>query len=381
MKRLILVGGGHAHLIVLEHLARQQCADLDVVMVTPSPWQYYSGMLPGWISGQYREADCRIDIRPLAQLAGAKLILEPVVAMNADHNVVCLADGRTLEYDLLSLDTGSETNNDWLARLSERLLPVKPLDRFCAAWPAVVAEAHAKQTYDLVILGGGAAGVELALATRHALAGVAGHASVTLVAGRSGLLPGYGKYVRHRVYSALEKAHVRVIAERAVGMQNSLFLSNNQHLAADRVIAATGARAAPWLALSRLKLDAAEFVAVDPFHRSLSHANVFAVGDVCSRSDSHMARSGVHAVRAGPVLAHNLVAAAQKQPLQPYVPRRRSLYILATGSGQAIASYGSFSAEGRWVRRWKDAIDRQFIRRFQVGRSLSASEAGSGKEV
>ena len=81
MKKLVLVGGGHAQLAVLQALARQRAADIDAVLVTPSPWQYYSGMLPGFIAGHYAEADCRIDLRPLAKAAGVRLQLGQAVEL------------------------------------------------------------------------------------------------------------------------------------------------------------------------------------------------------------------------------------------------------------------------------------------------------------
>lgn len=373
-KHLVLVGGGHAHLVVLEHLARQKNVDVEITLITPSPWQYYSGMLPGWISGHYAQADCRIDIRPVAERAGVRLVLEPVVAMNADDNLVVLADGRQIGYDLLSLDTGSQSNHDQLVGLGQRLLPSKPLDEFYATWPKVVAEAQAQAqvqanpNFQLAVIGGGAAGVELALAAGHALGQVTNSARVMLVAGRSGLLAGHGSSTRRRVRLALERAAIPVIFEYAVGTNDGVDLSNGQHLSADCVIAATGARPATWLLTSKLARDEAGFVKVDASHRSLSHDNVFAVGDVCGRADTAVARSGVHAVRAGPVLAHNLMAALRGEPLCPYRPRRWSLYILATGAGRAIASYGPFSLEARWVWRWKDAIDRKFIHRFRADR-------------
>ena len=66
MKRLLLVGGGHAQLAVLQALARQRPRAVEAVLLTPSPWQWYSGMLPGWMAGHYRAEDCRIDLHPLA---------------------------------------------------------------------------------------------------------------------------------------------------------------------------------------------------------------------------------------------------------------------------------------------------------------------------
>jgi hypothetical protein len=77
-----------------------------------------------------------------------------------------------------------------------------------------------------------------------------------------------------------------------------------------------------------------------------------------------VARSGVHAVHAGPVLAVNLLAALKGGTTAHYKPHRQSLYILACGPRYAIASWGRFSAEGQWVWRWKDWIDRRFISRF-----------------
>ena len=192
MTRIFLVGGGHAHLIVMEELAKKRRDDLEVVMATPSPWQYYSGMLPGLISGRYAEDDCRIDIRPLAAKAGVRLILEPVAAIDADRNMVCFADGRDLGYDLMSLDIGSEINAGWLASLSDKLLLPKPIDGFVAQWHQLLDRAKAEAQVRLVVVGGGAAGVELALATKRALDSASVTAEVFLIAGRSSVLSSHG---------------------------------------------------------------------------------------------------------------------------------------------------------------------------------------------
>ena len=105
---------------------------------------------------------------------------------------------------------------------------------------------------------------------------------------------------------------------------------------------------------------------VDATHRSLSHPNIFAAGDVCTRSDASLDRSGVHAVHVGPVLANNLFASLSGGSLKEYWPKRRSLYLLALGDGRAVMSWGNVSAEGAWVWRWKDRIDRRFIKRYSI---------------
>jgi hypothetical protein len=66
----------------------------------------------------------------------------------------------------------------------------------------------------------------------------------------------------------------------------------------------------------------------------------------------------------GPVLNRNLRAALGQGTPQAYTPQHQFLALLATADGRAIASRGRFGAAGRWVWRWKDHIDRGFIRRF-----------------
>lgn len=364
MQKLVLVGGGHAHLFVLEALARQPRPDLAISLISPGRWQYYSGMLPGWMAGHYPLEACRLDLAWLAQRAGIQFIDDAVIGMNVGKQCVCLSDGRHLHYDAASLDTGSETDVAWLADLGERLLPVKPLARFLAGWPEILTRAHTRAGFQLVVAGGGAGGVELALAAAQAFAAQAPGARVTLLSGDAGLLPGHAAKARRHIATALQRKGITVIPQRGAGVPEGLLLKDGRLLPADCVLAATGARPAVWLGLSGLRLDPAGYVAVDAQHRSLSHPAVLAAGDVCARSDVRMARSGVQAVRAGPVLAHNLFAMLDGRPLQSYRPRRHSLYLLACGAQRAVASWGGFSAEGRWVWRWKDWIDRRFIRRF-----------------
>lgn len=379
MKRLVLVGGGHAHLSVLRALAHEKPAEVDIVLVTPSNQQNYSGMLPGWMTGHYTQAQCQIDLRPLAQAAQVRMEIAPIMGMDANRRCVALPDGRHIEYDLLSLDTGSEIDVSWLELTGDKLLPVKPLDGFFEAWPCVLAAAKERQGYRLVVVGGGAAGVELALAAHHAFTQAKSDASVELVVSQSGLLPGHALGVQCRIERVLSKVGIMVHRQRAVGTEEGVMLSDATLLPADCVIAATGARAPCWLRLSRLHLDENGYIAVDPHHRSLSHPNVFAAGDVCARQDTDMARSGVHAVHAGPVLASNLLSTLAGGQLVTYQPRRRSLYLLVCGSRYAIASWGGFSAEGAWVWRWKDRIDRRFVERFS-NQSLSP-ETMAAKEA
>ena len=104
-----------------------------------------------------------------------------------------------------------------------------------------------------------------------------------------------------------------------------------------------------------------------------SHAEVFAAGDVATRMDAPHAKSGVHAVRAGPALALNLRRFIGGGELEPHTPQRRTLNLISCGERRAIASWGDWSAQGRWAWWWKDRIDRAFVARHSRGETPTAA--------
>lgn len=377
MKRLILVGGGHAHLSVLRAIAREKPADVEVILVTPSSFHSHSGMVPGWVAGHYAQADCQVDMQPLAQAAGVGMVTGRIVGLDADQRCIRLPDGEEIEYELLCLDAGSEVDLSWLEVAGEGLLPARPLDKFVEAWPKILSSAHEKPGYRLVLVGGGVAGVEPALAARYAFTRTGVDGSADLVASESGPLDGHAANVQRRIDRFLAAANVAFPRLRGVGTEESVWLSDGSMLPADCVIAATGARAPHWLELSGLILDENECIAVDTGQRSVSHPNVFAVGDICARLDLYLACSGQHALRAGQVLAENLLAALQGGSMQTYYPDRRSSYLLACGSRYAIASWERWRAEGEWVWRWKDWLDRRIIRRLSCLGRRNVARSGS----
>ncbi|MBU3696373.1 FAD-dependent oxidoreductase [Dechloromonas sp.] len=368
MQRLILAGGGHAHLHILKQLATRPRADIEVILIAPYARQVYSGMVPGWMAGHYTLDQCAAELGPLAMAAGVKLLRDSVTGVGAAQQTVSTARHGSLSYDVLSLDVGALVDTSCLADTGARLLAIRPLEAFIVGWLAYVEACTEAGKSQLVVVGGGAAGVELALAARHRLRGLMPDvaASVTLVAGRQ-LLAGHGTAIVHRVTDTLARQGVTVLSGHAAGCPAGVMLDDGREVAADAVIAATGVRPAPWLTASGLALADDGFVAVGDGQRSVSHPSVFGAGDVASRVDAPHAKSGVYAVRAGPVLAENLSRALARQPVQSYRPQRRSLYLLATGPKSAIVSWGGFSADGGWAWHWKDWIDRRFMRQYHLG--------------
>lgn len=360
-RRVVLAGGGHAHLSVLTGWANHHGDRDQRWLVTSGPFTAYSGMLPGWLEGNYRARDLFIDLRPLAAQAGAKLVLADAVGLDAAKSRLTLSSGDELDYDLLSIATGGEPDSASLAALGQRLIPAKPVPAFMERWEAFLAASRFVPCPHVGVVGGGAAGVELALAIHAALHRHFARGRVSLVSAEGQFLAGHAEGVRRRALAELGERGIAVHHATAVGTERGLILSDGSNLELDCVVAATGSRAPQWLGRSGLACNADGFILVGPDLRSRSHPMIFAAGDIVERTDRKVARSGVHAVKAGPVLAANLRAQLEGRPLRPYLPRRRTLYLLSTGGRRALLSWGPFVAAGKWVWRLKDWIDRHFI--------------------
>jgi pyridine nucleotide-disulfide oxidoreductase family protein len=366
MKRLLLAGGGHAHVFVLRELARRRPPELAVTLVTPHERQLYSGMLPGWIAGHYTIDELAIPLQPLVRAAGAELLLDRIVGIDAAERRAVTAQGAALPYDLISIATGSEIASQAIEGASSWALPLRPIDEFVAKWSMYAPRLAEADRPKIIVIGAGAGGVEVALSIAYALRAAGNGAQVQLVSGGA-LLPGHCDRARSLMRSELMRAQVRLVESTARRVANEhVDLVEGVSLPSDLTLLASGAGAPAWLRTSGLAVDHTGFVQVDRHLRSVSHDSVFAAGDVASIVDAPRAHSGVYAVRAGPPLADNLMRQAAGRALRSHTPQRIALYLLAAGRPHAIASWNGLAWSGDWVWRWKNRIDRDFIAAFRT---------------
>jgi len=374
LKDVVLVGAGHSHVTVLRMFGMKPIPGVRLTLISREVHTPYSGMLPGLIAGHYGFDDAHIDTGPLARFAGARLYQDEVVDLDlAGRHVICRRRP-PVPYDLLSLNIGSTPNTADVPGASEHAIPVKPIDGFLRRFEALQARVLARKGRAAVALvGAGAGGVELLLAVEHRLrqavarAGFdAGGLSFVLISDVADILPSFPAAFRARFHTILAARGIAVITGAAVARVEAgrLMLAGYGPVAADEILWTTQAAPARWLAKSGLPLDARGFLRVDETLGVTGHDNLFAAGDTIAFSGRELPKSGVYAVRAGPALAENIRRTLTGRSLRRFRPQREALYLVSTGGRHAVGSRNGLVVEGDWVWRWKDWIDRRFMRKY-----------------
>jgi len=356
---LVLVGGGHTHALLLRRWGMMPLPGVRVTVINPGPTAPYSGMLPGFVAGHYGRYDLDIDLVRLARFAGARVIVGAAEAIDLTARSVSVPGRPVIGYDVLSVDVGITSAMPELPGFAAYGVPAKPLGPFAARWDAYRQEAVAPR---VVVIGGGVAGAELAMAMAHALRG---RAAEVVLLDRGRVLDGFNAVARRELLAAMGELGIVVIEDAAVAQvaADHVMLSDGRRIAAGFVTGAAGARPHRWLEGTGLALEAG-FIAVDGTLRASDPA-VFAVGDCAHMVETPRPKAGVYAVRQAPVLFDNLRAVLSGGALRPFVPQRDYLKLISLGGQSALAEKWGTARRGRLLWRWKDRIDRSFMARFR----------------
>jgi selenide,water dikinase len=342
-----------------------------VTVIVDRPVAVYSGMVPGFVSGQYRAEELEIDPVPLARRAGARVVFGRVTRIDAAERCVHVEGRAPLRYDIASINIGSTVTGLDLPGVLEYALPTRPIGRFNERIAALddVVRAHGSKPFRLLVVGGGAGGVELACCMRARIRSLGGTEHITMVHIGAQPMPGYGDGLASRVTRALTSRGVHLVPARRIESVEAgkARLDDGSEIGFDALLWVTGAAAHPLGPASGLPVDARGFIKVRSTLQVDGHDNLFAVGD-CAALMEHpgTAKAGVYAVREGPYLTHNLRALLDATAFKCYNPQSDFLTLLNLGDGTAIGAKRGFSFEGRWVMQWKDRIDRKFMRGFQL---------------
>lgn len=383
LRDLVLVGGGHSHVGVLRMLAMKPEPGLRITVICTDTDTPYSGMLPGYIAGHYSFDEVHIDLGRLAAATGARLYRDEVVGIDRQSQKVICHHRPPVAYDLLSINIGSTPQIKQIEGAQALAVPVKPIAQFNQRWLQLLAKVREwRGRMTVAVVGGGAGGVELLLAMqyrlRHELKALGRNPEdlkFVLLTAADNVLPTHNNGVRERFMKILRERNVEVHtgAEVVQVSPGCLHTQNGRTFDADETMWVTQAGGPAWLQSTGLALDTNGFIQVNAQLQTLTDPKIFAAGDIASFTERPLEKAGVFAVRMAKPLANNLRRSLRGQSLQPYQPQRHWLALISTGNRYAVASRGPLGFAGAWVWRWKDHIDRQFMKRFNTFAPMNAS--------
>jgi selenide, water dikinase len=325
----------------------------------------YSGMLPGMIAGRYSYEDSHIDLRKLAAFCGARFVKARGIGVDIEEKRVILQDRPPLSFDVVSINIGSTPDPGDGDGVAEFAVPVKPVPEFLKRWQQIAfdLEQWPSKAAQLVIVGGGAGGVELALAMDHRLKA---KVAITIIHNDSQILPASNALGRRLAIAELKRRNINIILNQKVRAvaKSSVSLEDSREIPATATFWVTNARPPAWLRKTPLALDGSGFISVKNTLQSQSHDFVFAGGDIATVKGRPSAKSGVFAVRHGKALGDNLRRFVTGK--EPLCKDFGSHYftMIGTGEGVAIATKSFFAHRSRTVFTIKDYIDRRFMKKF-----------------
>jgi len=378
---LFLIGGGHAHVQVLNMWAMQPIPGVRLTLISPQTKAPYSGMLPGLISGHYQEDDIHLDLARLCQYAGARFIQAEIEGVDLENKRCLIQKRAALGFDAISFNTGI-TPGFSVSGAEQYSVPVKPIAQFYPHWKEIKQRLLSSNlSCNIGVAGGGAAGIELVLAMQHALQDSLQTHQFHLFQKGLGLPENYPPAFQKKLAAIFKSRGIQVHTGSAItridettspnGSRNlEIQLSKNQDKLDTKfseLFWCTQAAAPVWPKKSGLACDVDGFIQVNHALQSTSHKFVFAAGDIAQQENENVPRAGVFAVRQASTLFRNLQAWVLHKPLTTFKPQAHFLRLLACGDQSAIAckpGTGMPSLQGQWVWRWKNSIDKKFMAMF-----------------
>jgi NADH dehydrogenase FAD-containing subunit len=367
-KRLVFVGGGHAHLTCLKNLHEFGKLGHHVTLISLSPYHYYSGMGPGMLSGIYRPQAVRFNIKKMAEDRGATFKEGKVVRIDPNRHLLFLPSGEEIPYDVVSFNTGSDVPMELLTSMShDKIFSVKPVINLLKARQTILGVLREGRRPNFVVVGGGAAGLEITANLWRLIHKAQGVGKITNIAGKR-LMGEAPERVHDLATNSFSKRGVEVIEGSYVKTleRETVMLSDGRRLPVDYVFLAVGIKPSSLFKDSGMLTERDGGLIVNTYLQSVAYPEIFGGGDCISLQGHDLAKVGVYAVRENPILYHNLRVALEGGTMKPFTPQKTFLLIFNMGNGKGIYWKKNWVWDGRMAFLLKDYIDRSFMKKFQV---------------
>lgn len=340
-KHLVLVGGGHSHLVFLKNFKYNK-ERLKITMISDDSLQYYSGMLSGYLMSKYTLEESTVNLETVCSQLNINLVLEKAVSIDPKEKDVILLSGRKIRYDLLSVNTGSKS-----MLVNTPSVGIRPIKNMMLLKNEILKGLHLK----ISVIGSGAAAIEVATSLN-----IYPKVQVTLMLSDHMLLKGVDRRAVSKAIKLVEKNGLKI--DRSISPDLSEY---------DHVVVAKGISSTMVLDKEYFNLDAKGFPYVDDNLRLMDYESIFGAGDgVTVLSKDKMPKNGFYAISQGNLLCQNITAYLDNKPMKSYEPRSSHLAIIPVDQEVGIITFGSIAFCNRWCIKLKKQIDVKYMKRIKT---------------
>lgn len=366
-KHLVLIGGGHAHMMTLAAIDEIQDMGHSVTVIGPSEYHYYSGMGPGMLGGTYTPEQIRFATRHVVEKQGGRFVLDAVEKIDPVNKTLLLTSGKTLSYDVLSCNAGSHVHRKIVTAQNSTIFSVKPIEKLLIAQQEIIKKTKEKKI-TIALIGGGPSSAEISGNIRQLVQRENGVQPTIQIFSSGNYMKLFPKKVRSLTRSILQGKKIEILETSRVQQvtDNCISLETGETYPADIIILAHGVHPSPIFKQSNLPVSDDGGLLVNQFLQVPQHPDIFGGGDCISFKPQPLSKVGVYAVRQNPVLLHNLVAALEENSLEKFDPGGGYLLIFNLGDGKGVLNKGLLTFDGKLSFIIKDYIDKKFIKKFQA---------------
>ncbi|MRG85990.1 NAD(P)/FAD-dependent oxidoreductase [Salinibacillus xinjiangensis] len=353
MKKLLLVGGGHTHLHVIQKLKDNPITDVEVTLISPSQFQYYSDMFGAYTEGLYDKSQIRIDLETLAKNSKINWLQGAVTSIDSQQKMVLTSNGDIHSFDAISFNIGSLTADTDIPGVVEYAYRIKPNYHFVDT----ISEVH--KSDKVVIVGGGAAAIEISLSLQSWRKKNHVTTPVTLVS-PDRLLQEKRKKISDKIEEIVFQKGINFIKNEEITSvkHNKIITSLHNEIYFDKLLWLAGPNPPGLFSTSNLPVDDQGYLKVEDTLQVKKYPFMFGAGDCVSfMKYPNIDKAGVNAVKQGAVLFKNLKGFFETGEGELYTPQKNDLSIMSLGDKGGFLNYKKHLITGRlawYLKKWID---------------------------
>lgn len=371
-KRVVIVGGGFGGLKIANKL---RGSNFEVVLIDKNNYHQFPPLIYQIASSGIEPSSISFPFRKLFQKRkNFYYRMAEVRSIFPEHKIIQTSIGKC-HYDYLVLAAGTTTNFFGNKHVEEEAMPMKNVSEAMGLRNALLdnferaltcsRDQERQELLNVVIVGGGATGVEIAGALSEMKNFVmpkdypdlpTSLMNIYLIEAGERLLPAMSRETSAKVESFLRRMGVNILLGKMVTdyQDHRVMLKDGSSIATRTFIWVSGVAAQEVGGLGAEHLGRGRRIKVDEFNRVAGLDGVFAIGDQCIMEEGDPVWRGGHpqlaqvAIQQGNLLARNLLRMEKGQELKPF--RYKNLGAMATvGRNRAVAEFSHIRMAGFWA--------------------------------